>query len=97
MELQSVQRELRSVREEAKAAVTSRERLSQEVQTKQAQVCSLEGQLDSVRSLNNKLTQEVKRSAVKLLSVLFLVCLVFALGTHSFALSKCPGSFYRYQ
>ncbi|AWP11951.1 putative centromere protein F-like [Scophthalmus maximus] len=61
-ELQSVQRELQSVRDEAKAAVISRERLVQELQTKQAQVCSFEGQLDSARSLNNKLTQEVKRS-----------------------------------
>ncbi|KAF0039818.1 hypothetical protein F2P81_008053 [Scophthalmus maximus] len=60
-ELQSVQRELQSVRDEAKAAVISRERLVQELQTKQAQVCSFEGQLDSARSLNNKLTQEVKR------------------------------------
>lgn len=49
------------VQDEAKAAVNSRERLSQELQTKQAQVCSLEGQLDAARTLNNKLSQEVKR------------------------------------
>lgn len=60
-ELQSVQRELQMVQDEAKAAVNSRERLSQELQTKQAQVCSLEGQLDVARTLNNKLSQEVKR------------------------------------
>lgn len=60
-ELQSVQRELQSVRDEAKAAVISRERLTQELQTKQAQVCSFEGQLDAARTLNNKLTQDVKR------------------------------------
>lgn len=59
--LQSVQRELQMVQDEAKAAVNSRERLSQELQTKQAQVCSLEGQLDAARTLNNKLSQEVKR------------------------------------
>lgn len=60
-ELQSVQRELQMVQDEAKAAVNSRERLSQELQTKQAQVCSLEGQLDAARTLNSKLSQEVKR------------------------------------
>lgn len=60
-ELQSVQRELQSVRDEAKAAVTGRERLTQELQTKQAQVCSFEGQLDAARTLNNKLNQELKR------------------------------------
>lgn len=49
------------VREEAKVAVTTRERLSQELQTKQAQVCSLEGQLDAAHTLNNKFSQEVKR------------------------------------
>lgn len=56
-----MQRELQLVRDEAKAAVVSRERLSQELQTKQAQVCSLEGQLDAARTLNNKLSLEVKR------------------------------------
>lgn len=56
-----MQRELQSVRDEAKAAVISRERLTQELQTKQAQVCSFEGQLDAARTLNNKLTQDVKR------------------------------------
>ncbi|XP_034036763.1 centromere protein F isoform X4 [Thalassophryne amazonica] len=60
-ELQSVQKELWSAREEAQAGVSTRERLSQELQTKQAQVCALEGQLDTARTLNNKLTQEVKR------------------------------------
>lgn len=65
-ELHSVQRELQGVRDEAKAAVTSRERLSQELQTKQAQLCCLEGQLDAARTLSNKLTQEVKRLEVEL-------------------------------
>lgn len=65
-ELQSSHRELQSVREEAKVAVTNRERLSLDLQTKQAQVCSLEGQLDAARSLNNKLTQEVKRLEAEL-------------------------------
>lgn len=65
-ELHSVQRELQGVRDEAKAAVTSRERLSQELQTKQAQLCCLEGQLDAARTLSNKLTEEVKRLEVEL-------------------------------
>ncbi|KAM6923430.1 uncharacterized protein FYW49_005861 [Xenentodon cancila] len=65
-ELQSVHRELQSVQEEAKAAVTSRERLTQELHTRQAQVCSLEGQLDAARTLNNKLTQEIKRLEAEL-------------------------------
>ncbi|KAM7389877.1 hypothetical protein PAMP_023824 [Pampus punctatissimus] len=65
-ELHSVHRELQSVREEAKVAVTSSQRLSQELQTKQAQVCSLEGQLDASRSVNNKLTQDVKRLEAEL-------------------------------
>lgn len=56
-----MQRELQSVREEAQAAVSSSGRLTQDLQTKQAQVCSLEGQLDAARTLSNKLTQEVKR------------------------------------
>lgn len=58
-----MQRDLQSVRDEAKAAAASRERLVQELHTKQAQVCSLEGQLDATRSQNNKLTQEIKRLA----------------------------------
>ncbi|KAM7417510.1 hypothetical protein PAMA_017244 [Pampus argenteus] len=65
-ELHSAHRELQSVREEVKLAVTSSQRLSQELQTKQAQVCSLEGQLDASRSVNNKLTQDVKRLEAEL-------------------------------
>lgn len=77
-ELQSSHRELQSVREEAKVAVTNRERLSLDLQTKQAQVCSLEGQLDAARSLNNKLTQEVKRSApVKIQMMSQSCCFVY--------------------
>lgn len=67
-ELHSVQRELQAAREEAKVAVTSRECLSQELQTKQAQLCCLEGQLDAARTLSNKLTQEVKRSGGSVLT-----------------------------
>ncbi|XP_072293753.1 uncharacterized protein [Eucyclogobius newberryi] len=66
VELQSSHRELQRVQEEAKAAITSKERLSQDLQSKQAQVCSLEGQLDTARSLANKLTQEVKRLEAEL-------------------------------
>ncbi|XP_008418678.1 centromere protein F [Poecilia reticulata] len=65
-ELQFVQRDLQSVREEAKAAVTARERLAQELHTKQAQVCSLEGQLDAARNQNNHLSQEIKRLEAEL-------------------------------
>ncbi|XP_017263922.1 centromere protein F isoform X2 [Kryptolebias marmoratus] len=65
-ELQCIQRELQSVREEAQAALNSKERLTQEVHTRQAQVCSLEGQLDAAHTLNNKLTQEVKRLEAEL-------------------------------
>lgn len=68
-----MQRDLQGVRDEAKAAVTSRERLSQELQTKQAQLCCLEGQLDAARTVSNKLTEEVKRSGG---SVFLNVCLV---------------------
>lgn len=62
-ELQFVQRDLQSCREEAEAAVTGKERLTQELHTKQAQVCSLEGQLDAARNQNIHLSQEIKRSA----------------------------------
>ncbi|KAM7000008.1 uncharacterized protein LKV04_004982 [Tautogolabrus adspersus] len=65
-ELQSVHRELQSVRDEAKVAVIIKERLTQELQTKQAQICSFEGQLDAARTHNNKLTQEVKRLEAEL-------------------------------
>lgn len=57
------------VQDEAKAAVNTRERLSQELQTKQAKVCSLEGQLDAARTLNSKLSQEVKRLELEEMSV----------------------------
>lgn len=60
-ELQCLQRELWGVQEEAKAAVTTSERLTQEIQTKQALVCTLEGQVDAARNLNNKLALEIKR------------------------------------
>lgn len=65
MELHAVRRELQSVREEAQVAVNGGNRLTQELQTKQAQVCSLEGQLEASRTQNNKLTQEIKRCSRK--------------------------------
>ncbi|XP_061756185.1 centromere protein F [Nerophis ophidion] len=65
-ELQAVQRELQGVCDEAKLAVTTSQRLTQELHTKQAQVCSLEGQLDAARTLSNKLTHEVKRLEAEL-------------------------------
>lgn len=72
-----MQRELQTVRDEAKAAVVSKERLTQEFQTKQAQVCSLEGQLDASRTLNNKLNQEVKRLVLSSEAMSFSVCFFF--------------------
>ncbi|XP_014068425.2 trichohyalin isoform X1 [Salmo salar] len=60
-ELQCVQRELQVAREEVQAGVCVRERLSQDLQVKQAQVCSLEGQLGSARTLTHTLEKEVKR------------------------------------
>uniref|UniRef100_A0A8C9R3Y4 Si:dkeyp-115e12.6 n=1 Tax=Scleropages formosus TaxID=113540 RepID=A0A8C9R3Y4_SCLFO len=65
-ELVALQRELQSTREEAQAGLQARERLSQELQVKQAQVCSLEGQLGAARTLTNTLTQEVKRLEAEL-------------------------------
>ncbi|XP_023184472.1 centromere protein F-like [Xiphophorus maculatus] len=65
-ELQFVQRDLQSVREEAEAAVIGKERLAQELHTKQAQVCSLEGQLDAARNQNIHLSQEIKRLEAEL-------------------------------
>ncbi|XP_054890290.1 centromere protein F [Poeciliopsis prolifica] len=65
-ELQFVQRDLQSVREEAEAAVTGKERLAQDLHTKQAQVCSLEGQLDAARNQNIHLSQEIKRLEAEL-------------------------------
>ncbi|XP_061690821.1 centromere protein F isoform X2 [Syngnathoides biaculeatus] len=65
-ELHASRRELQSVREAARLAETAGQRLSQELQSKQAQVCSLEGQLDAARTLNNKLAQEVKRLEAEL-------------------------------
>ncbi|XP_051942716.1 centromere protein F isoform X2 [Hippocampus zosterae] len=66
VELHAVRKELQSACEEAQVAVNGGHRLTQELQTKQAQVCSLEGQLEASRSLNNKLTQEIKRLEAEL-------------------------------
>ncbi|KAF7667601.1 hypothetical protein LDENG_00053480 [Lucifuga dentata] len=66
VELQYVQRELQSVQEQTQTELSAKERLSQELQTKQVLVCSLEGQLDTARTLNSKLTQEVKRLEAEL-------------------------------
>lgn len=60
-ELGAVQRELVGVREHAQGEARARDRLVQDLQAKVAQVCTLEGQLDSTRTLVQNLTQEVKR------------------------------------
>ncbi|XP_010896678.2 centromere protein F [Esox lucius] len=65
-ELQSVQRELQAARKEVQAGVCARDRLSQDLQVKQAQVCSLEGQLASARTLTHTLEKEVKRLEAEL-------------------------------
>ncbi|XP_041698816.2 centromere protein F-like [Coregonus clupeaformis] len=65
-ELQCVQRELQGAREEVQAGVCAQERLSQDLQVKQAQVCSLEGQLGSARTLTHTLEKEVKRLEAEL-------------------------------
>lgn len=61
VELGAVQRELVGVREQVQGEARARDRLTQDLQAKVAQVCSLEGQLDSARTLVQNLTQEVKR------------------------------------
>ncbi|XP_077466311.1 uncharacterized protein LOC144082787 isoform X2 [Stigmatopora argus] len=66
VELNAVRKELQSVREEAQLVVNGRQRLNQELQTKQAQVCSLEGQLDAARTLSSKLALDVKRVEAEL-------------------------------
>ncbi|XP_061091210.1 centromere protein F [Conger conger] len=66
VELAGVRRDLQSSQEEVLVGVRERNRLSQDLQVKQAQVCSLEGQLDSARTLSQTLTQEVKRLEAEL-------------------------------
>ncbi|XP_053486851.1 centromere protein F isoform X2 [Ictalurus furcatus] len=66
VELGAAQRELVGVREQAQGEARVRDRLSQELQAKVAQVCTLEGQLDSTRTLVQNLTQEVKRLEAEL-------------------------------
>ncbi|XP_036424477.1 centromere protein F [Colossoma macropomum] len=66
VELAAVQRELVGVREGAQAEVRVRERLAQELQTKAAHVCALESQLESAKTLTQRLTQEVKRLEAEL-------------------------------
>lgn len=75
------------VQDEAKAAVNSRERLSQELQTKQAQVCSLEGQLDAARTLNSKLSQEVKRLESEEISVSYIFVLFVPIVSFNFLIN----------
>ncbi|KAL0973884.1 hypothetical protein UPYG_G00212390 [Umbra pygmaea] len=65
-ELQSAQRDMQVAREEVQAGISARERLSQELQVKQAQVCSLEGQLASTRTLTHNLEKQVKRLEAEL-------------------------------
>lgn len=60
-ELGAVQRELVVVREQAQGEARARDRVTQELQAKVTQVCTLEGQLDSARTLVQNLRQEVKR------------------------------------
>lgn len=60
-ELGAVQRELVGVREQALGEARARDRLTQELQAKAAQVCTLESHVDSTRTLVQNLTQEVKR------------------------------------
>ncbi|KAG7276945.1 hypothetical protein CRUP_010265, partial [Coryphaenoides rupestris] len=59
-ELQLLQRELKGVQEVAQDKASTVERMSLELQTKQGQVCSLEGQLDAARTLTLNLKLEVK-------------------------------------
>ncbi|XP_036404257.1 centromere protein F [Megalops cyprinoides] len=65
-ELVGVQRDLQSTQEEVQAGARVQDRLIQELQVKQAQVCSLQGQLDSAHSLSHSLAQEVKRLKAEL-------------------------------
>ncbi|TSY55757.1 Centromere protein F [Bagarius yarrelli] len=66
LELGAVQRELVGVREQVQAEARARDRLSQDLQAKVAQVCTLEGQLDSTKTLVQNLTQEIKRLEAEL-------------------------------
>ncbi|MCJ8734176.1 hypothetical protein PDJAM_G00232300 [Pangasius djambal] len=66
VELGAVQRELVGAREQVQGEARTRDRLTQELQAKVAQVCTLEGQLDSSRTLVQNLTQEVKRLEAEL-------------------------------
>ncbi|XP_028822325.1 centromere protein F-like [Denticeps clupeoides] len=59
--LVAVQREMAAVQDVAQSESRARERLAQELQVKQAQVCSLEGQVESARTQMNTLMQQVKR------------------------------------
>ncbi|KAG7464444.1 hypothetical protein MATL_G00165680 [Megalops atlanticus] len=65
-ELAGVQRDLHSTQEEVQAGARVQDRMTQELQVKQAQVCSLQGQLVSARSLSHSLAQEVKRLKAEL-------------------------------
>ncbi|KAK2838654.1 hypothetical protein Q7C36_013468 [Tachysurus vachellii] len=65
-ELGAVQRELLGVREQVQGEARARDRLTQELQAKVAQGCTLESQLDSTRKLVQNLSQEVKRLEAEL-------------------------------
>ncbi|XP_026991402.2 centromere protein F isoform X2 [Tachysurus fulvidraco] len=65
-ELGAVQRELVGVREQVQGEARARDRLTQELQAKVAQGCTLEGQLDSTRKQVQNLSQEVKRLEAEL-------------------------------
>ncbi|XP_066505845.1 centromere protein F [Hoplias malabaricus] len=66
VELAAVHRDLVGVRDGAQAEARAKERLIQELQTKAAQVCALENQLESAKSITQKLTHEVKRLEAEL-------------------------------
>ncbi|XP_063045986.1 centromere protein F [Engraulis encrasicolus] len=65
-ELVALQRELAGVREQAQGEVRARERLAQDLQVRQAQVCNLEGQLEASHTLTNNLNKEIKRLEAEL-------------------------------
>lgn len=65
-ELAAVQRELTGVREQAQGEVRARERLAQELHSRQAQVYSLEGQLEAAHTLTTNLNKEIKRLEAEL-------------------------------
>ncbi|XP_007883311.2 centromere protein F-like [Callorhinchus milii] len=62
----SLRREAQSLRDEASQGERSRQRLCQELQVKEALVCSLEGQLVAARKRTDNLEHELKRLETEL-------------------------------